>query len=159
MGLIPNDVINQVIERSDIVGLIGNYTALKKAGRNFKALCPFHNEKTPSFVVNPDKQIFHCFGCGVGGNAVGFIMRQEHLEFPEAVRFLANKAGVVVPETASETLSPSRQLREEILKINALSAVFFHDTLLTSHEIDVKAAREYLKGRGVNLETDRKSVV
>ena len=78
MGLIPNDVINQVIERSDIVEIIGNYTALKKAGRNFKALCPFHHEKTPSFVVNPDKQIFHCFGCGVGGNAVGFLMRQEH---------------------------------------------------------------------------------
>ena len=125
MGLIPNDVINQVIERSDIVEIIGNYTALKKAGRNFKALCPFHNEKTPSFVVNPDKQIFHCFGCGVGGNAVGFLMRQEHLEFPEAVRFLANKAGVVIPEDESAAPSPSRQLREEILKVNALAADFF----------------------------------
>jgi len=156
MGLIPNDVINQVIERSDIVEIIGNYTALKKAGRNFKALCPFHNEKTPSFVVNPDKQIFHCFGCGVGGNAVGFLMRQEHLEFPEAVRFLANKAGVVIPEDESVTPSPSRQLREEILKINALAADFFHDILLTSREAEVQAAREYLKARGVNLETVKK---
>src|ERR1017187_9938984 len=135
MGLIPNDVINKVIERSDIVEIIGNYTASKKAGRNFKALCPFHNEKTPSFVVNPDKQIFHCFGCGVGGNVLGFLMRQEHLEFPEAVRFLANKAGVVVPETtSSDVVNPSRQLREEILKINATSAAFFHETLLTSRE-------------------------
>ena len=156
MGLIPNDVINQVIERSDIVELIGNYTALKKAGRNFKALCPFHHEKTPSFVVNPDKQIFHCFGCGVGGNAVGFLMRQEHLEFPEAVRFLADKAGVVIPENDSAAPSPSRQLRDEILKINALAAAFFHETLLTSHEDGVKGAREYLKGRGVDLETVKK---
>ena len=156
MGLIPNEVINQVIERSDIVELIGNYAALKKAGRNFKALCPFHNEKSPSFVVNPDKQIFHCFGCGVGGNAVGFLMRQEHLEFPEAVRFLANKAGVVIPEDESVTPSPSRQLREEIVKINALAAAFFHEILLNSHEIPVKTARDYLKGRGVDLETVKK---
>ena len=156
MGLIPNDVINQVIERSDIVELIGNYTALKKAGRNFKALCPFHHEKTPSFVVNPDKQIFHCFGCGVGGNVVGFLMRQEHLEFPEAVRFLANKAGVVIPDEESATLNPSRQLREEILKVNGLAAIFFHDILLASREGDAQAAREYLKGRGINLETVKK---
>ena len=156
MGLIPNDLINQVIERSDIVEIIGNYTALKKAGRNFKALCPFHNEKTPSFVVNPDKQIFHCFGCGVGGNVVGFLMRQEHLEFPEAVRLLADKAGVVIPQDESAAPSPSRQLRDEILKINALAAAFFHETFLTSHEADVKSAREYLKGRGVDLETVKK---
>src|SRR3984893_13252722 len=133
MGLIPSDVINQVIERSDIVEIIGNYTALKKAGRNFKALCPFHHEKTPSFVVNPDKQFFHCFGCGVGGNVVRFLMRQEHLEFPEAVRFLAQKAGIDVPEETSAP-GPSRQLRDEILKINALAADFFHQTLLTSRE-------------------------
>ena len=156
MGLIPNDVINQVIERSDIVELIGNYTALKKAGRNFKALCPFHNEKTPSFVVNPDKQIFHCFGCGVGGNAVGFLMRQEHLEFPEAVRFLANKAGIVIPDDESAAPSPSKQLREDVLKVNALAATFFHGILLESRETDVKNARDYLKGRGVELETVKK---
>ena len=156
MGLIPNDVINRVIERSDIVEIIGNYTALKKAGHNFKALCPFHNEKTSSFVVNPDKQIFHCFGCGVGGNVIGFLMRQEHLEFPEAVRFLANKAGVVIPEDESSAPSPSRQLREEIFKINALSAEFFHEALVNSREADVKIAREYLKGRGIDLETVKK---
>ncbi len=156
MGLIPNDVINQVIERSDIVEIIGNYTALKKAGRNFKALCPFHHEKTSSFVVNPDKQIFHCFGCGVGGNVIGFLMRQEGFQFPEAVRFLANKLGVVIPEDESTASSPSRQLREEILKINALAAAFFHETLLSSREPDVNIARDYLKGRGVDLETVKK---
>jgi DNA primase len=157
MGLIPNDIINKVIECSDIVEIIGSYTALKKAGRNFKALCPFHHEKTPSFVVNPDKQIFHCFGCGVGGNVIGFLMRQEHLEFPEAVRMLANKAGISIPEdTTGGPSSPSRQLREEIFKINALAADFFHQTLLTNREADAKAARDYLKGRGVNLETVKK---
>jgi DNA primase len=157
MGLIPNEVINQVIDRSDIVETIGNYTALKKAGRNFKALCPFHHEKSPSFVVNPDKQIFHCFGCGVGGNVLGFIMRQEHMEFPEAVRFLAARAGVTVPEETTGTASsPSRQLRDEIIKINTLGAAFFHENLLTSREADAKAARDYLKGRGVSLETVKK---
>ena len=156
MGLIPNDVINRVIERSDIVEIIGNYTALKKAGRNYKALCPFHNEKTPSFVVNPDKQIFHCFGCGVGGNAVGFLMRQEHLEFPEAVRFLAQKAGIVIPEDESSVPNPSRQLREDIIKVNGLAVEFFHETLKTGHDEDVKSGREYLKKRGVDLETVKK---
>jgi DNA primase len=156
MGLIPNDIINRVIERSDIVETIGNYTALKKAGRNFKGLCPFHNEKTPSFVVNPDKQIFHCFGCGAGGNVIGFLMRQEHMDFPEAVRFLADRSGIVIPEDGSAAPNPSRQLREEILKINALAAAFFHEVLLTSREADAKAARDYLKGRGVGLEVVKK---
>ena len=125
MGLIPNDVINQVIERSDIVEIIGNYTALKKAGRNFKALCPFHNEKTPSFVVNPDKQIFHCFGCGVGGNAVGFLMRQEHMEFPEALRFLANKAGVVIPEDRTRGPKPFAPFARRDLKGQCPGSGFF----------------------------------
>ncbi len=152
MGLIPNDIITAVIDRSDIVETIGPYVALKKAGRNFKGLCPFHHEKTPSFVVNPDKQIFHCFGCGIGGNAVGFVMRQERLEFPEALRFLAAKAGITVPETAADSTSPSRRLRDDIYKANELAVQFFHQTLLTSREGTAGAAREYLKGRGIDLE-------
>src|SRR4029077_2715795 len=106
MGLIPNDVINQVIERSDIVEIISSYTALKKAGRNFKALCPFHHEKSPSFVVNPDKQIFHCFGGGVGGSAIGFVMRQERVEFLEAVRLLADQCGVSIERSPDHDGSP-----------------------------------------------------
>jgi DNA primase len=156
MGLIPEDVKQQIIERSDIVEIIGSYTALKKAGRNFKALCPFHTEKTPSFVVNPDRQIFHCFGCNVGGDVIGFLVRQERMTFPEAVRFLAGKAGVVIPDDESAVSSPSRQLREEILKANALAAAFYHETLLSSREADAHAARDYLKGRGINLETVKK---
>jgi DNA primase len=120
MGLIANDTITRVIAASDIVATIGNYTALKKAGRNFKALCPFHHEKTSSFVVNPDKQIFHCFGCGAGGNVIGFIMRQERLEFPEAVRFLADKAGITIEET-NEGQSQTKKLRDEIYHVNQLA--------------------------------------
>ncbi len=156
MGLIPNDIINAVIDRSDIVETIGRYVQLKKAGRNFKALCPFHHEKSPSFVVNPDKQIFHCFGCGAGGNAVGFTMRQEHLGFPEAVRFLADHCGITIPETAGgEADSPSRKLRDEIFKVNELASEYFHELLLTDRGVAANAAREYLKARGVNLETVR----
>ncbi|MEE8581693.1 MAG: CHC2 zinc finger domain-containing protein, partial [Myxococcota bacterium] len=86
MGRIPDDTIHEIRTRVDIVDLIGRFVELKKAGRNFKALCPFHAEKTASFNVNSDRQIFHCFGCGVGGDVVGFLMRHENLSFPEAAR-------------------------------------------------------------------------
>ncbi|MBI3315277.1 MAG: DNA primase [Candidatus Omnitrophica bacterium] len=152
MGLIPNDIITAVIDRSDIVETIGQYIALKKAGRNFKGLCPFHHEKTPSFVVNPDKQIFHCFGCGTGGNVVGFVMRQERLEFPEALRFLAAKVGVTVPETAADAQSPSKKIRDDMIKANELALQFFHQTLLTGRDQGTEAARDYLKNRGINLD-------
>ncbi len=155
MGLIPNEIISAVLERSDIVTTIGKYVQLKKAGRNFKALCPFHHEKSPSFVVNPDKQIFHCFGCGAGGNSVGFIMRQEHLEFPQAVRMLADQCGITIPEDSDTTgaSEPSKQLREDIYRVNGLAVAFFHDQLLTSKDPSANIAREYLKKRGVGLTT------
>ncbi len=155
MGLIPNEIINAVLERSDIVTTIGKYVQLKKAGRNFKALCPFHHEKSPSFVVNPDKQIFHCFGCGAGGNSVGFVMRQEHLEFPQAVRFLADQCGITIPEETSSGVAPdvSKQLRDDCYRVNGLAAEFFHQQLLTSKEPAADTAREYLKKRGVSLAT------
>ncbi|MBI4309702.1 MAG: DNA primase [Candidatus Omnitrophica bacterium] len=157
MGLIPNEIINAVLDRSDIAAVIGRYAQLKKAGRNLKALCPFHQEKSPSFVVNPDKQIFHCFGCGAGGDAVGFIMRQERLEFPQAVRFLAQQCGVAVPEHGNAGAeSPSRKLREDIYKVNELAAGYFHGNLLTGRDAPVHAARDYLKNRGVSLETVRR---
>ncbi|MBI3601400.1 MAG: DNA primase [Candidatus Omnitrophica bacterium] len=153
MGLIAEDMIRQIIDRSDIIDVIGRYVTLKKAGNSFKALCPFHHEKTPSFVVNPDKQIFHCFGCGVGGDVVGFIMRQERVEFPQAVRFLADQAGIVIPEDQEQAPGPSKNLKDEIYKINEWALVFFHETLLTSRQPKPKAARDYLKSREVDLET------
>lgn len=152
MGLIAEDIIRTVIDRSDIVEVIGRYVTLKKYGSNFKALCPFHTEKSPSFVVNPDKQIFHCFGCNVGGNVASFIMRQERLEFPQAIRFLADQMGIVIEE--QETVSsPSKKIKDDIYKINEWALQFFHEQLLTSRQESAKAARDYLKGRGVDLET------
>lgn len=155
MGLIPNEIIGAVLDRSDIASVIGRYVQLKKAGRNFKALCPFHHEKSPSFVVNPDKQIFHCFGCGVGGNAIGFIMRQERLEFPQAVRFLADQCGITIPEDGDDNASPDKKIRDAIYQVNELAVGFYHDRLLTGRDPAATAAREYLKGRGVSLETVR----
>ena len=94
MGLIPQEIISQILDRANIIDVIAGYIPLQLVGRNFKAPCPFHQEKTPSFVVNPDKQIFHCFGCGGGGNVVTFVMKQERMEFPEALKFLAEKIGI-----------------------------------------------------------------
>ena len=101
MGRIPDEIIQQVRDRVDIVDLVGRFVSLKPAGRTHKGLCPFHNEKTPSFVVTPDRQSFKCFGCGEGGGAFQFLMRMENLTFPEAVRTLAAQNGIEVPETGS----------------------------------------------------------
>jgi len=155
MGLIPEDIISQVIERSDIVQSVSSYVPLKKAGRNFKACCPFHNEKTPSFVVNPDKQIFHCFGCGVGGNVVSFVIKQENVEFPEAIRMLADKAGIFIP-SHTDPDDKTRGLKQSIFNANNFAVDFFYDCLLKSKTKDVTQARDYLKKRGVNLEIVKK---
>ncbi len=154
MALIPEEIISQIIERCDLAETIGSYIPLKKAGRNFKANCPFHNEKTPSFVVNPEKQIFHCFGCGVGGNVITFLMKQDRLEFPEAVKILAQKANIILPEDNAQSQPNSNQnLRNAILKINELAAQYFHNILLSEKTKSAQEAREYLKQRKVSLQT------
>lgn len=152
MALISDDIIAQVIGRCDIVETVGGYMALRRAGRNFKGLCPFHHEKTPSFVVNPDKQIFHCFGCGVGGNVISFVMRQDRLEFPEAVRALAEKVGIQITHADSGPRDDTRPL----YKVNELAAQYFFETLIADKSPAAKAAREYLKGRQVSLEIVQK---
>lgn len=98
MGRISDDIIHAIRDRVEIVDLVARHVALRQVGRSFKGLCPFHTEKTPSFHVHPERQIFHCFGCDVGGDAFGFLMRQENLSFPEAVRALARECGIEVPE-------------------------------------------------------------
>jgi DNA primase len=141
---IPEEIIDQIQTRSDIVEVISRYVPLKKAGRNYKAPCPFHREKTPSFIVSPDKQIYHCFGCGAGGNVFSFLMRQENIEFPEAVEMLAEKAGV-----ALKRLTPERReaasLAGELYRINELASQFFQGSLLQN-----ASAREYLSSRGLS---------
>ena len=119
MGRIPDETLNEIRDRVYIADLVGRYVDLKRAGRSYKGLCPFHSEKTPSFHVNPDRQIFHCFGCGQGGDVFGFLMRHEGLTFPEAVRTLARECGVEIPETARER--GERGLGEQIFAANALA--------------------------------------
>ena len=148
-GLIPDNVINDIQTRCDIAEVISGYIPLKRAGRNFKANCPFHQEKTPSFMVNPSKQIYHCFGCGAGGDVFGFVMKYENIEFPEAVKMLARKAGVVIPER-SEKAREEASLTEKLLKANEL-AVHFYQDMLTKPA--AAAAREYLAKRDIGADT------
>jgi len=137
-GFIPNEIIDQIVEGSDIVELIGSYVPLKKSGKNYQALCPFHQERTPSFVVSPGKQLFHCFGCGVGGNVFTFLMKWEKVSFPEAVKIVGEKIGISVP-----TLDKPGGYREELYRTNALAADFFHQKLKES-----KFTLNYLFKRG-----------
>lgn len=139
------DQIEQVRRKVDIVELIGEQVALKKAGRNYKALCPFHEEKTPSFMVSPERQIFKCFGCSVGGDVFKFLMETEKIEFGEALRMLADRVGVELKQ-----FRPSRdqQIKDKLLEINHLASEFYH-YLLTKHAVGKKAL-QYLLKRGIN---------
>ena len=124
------ETIDEVRARNDIVDVIGQYVQLKRAGSSYMGLCPFHSEKTPSFSVSPSKQIFHCFGCGKGGNVITFVMEEEHLSFPEAVRFLADRAGMQIEETGrtpgeQEAAKRKRAREEELLAINKEAAYFY----------------------------------
>ena len=111
MPLVPDTVLDEIQARVDIAELIGRYVTFKRVERQFKARCPFHQERTPSFHVNTDKQIFHCFGCGVGGNIFSFLMQQDRLTFPEAVQQLADQAGVALPAApAGREDHPEQQL-------------------------------------------------
>ena len=146
-GSIPDDKIEEIRSRADIASLIGEYVILKKAGKNYLGLCPFHREKTPSFTVSPDKQMFYCFGCSEGGNVFSFLMKLNHLTFPEAVRQLAKKVGVVIPErTMSREEKERYSLAEQIRQVNELAAGFFMKTLQSPAG---ENAREYLRKRGI----------
>lgn len=141
------DERDQIKDRIDIVDLISEYLPLKKAGTNFKAPCPFHQEKTPSFMVSPDKQIWHCFGCGKGGDVFTFIMEKEGMEFGEALRALAKKAGVEIKPRNPQQWSRKSKLYE----INNLAARYFHQAFLKSREADI--ARRYFAKRQFNAQT------
>ncbi|NPV03760.1 MAG: DNA primase [Syntrophaceae bacterium] len=146
-GHIPEDRIEEIRNRINIVDLVSEYVTLKKAGRNFLGLCPFHKEKTPSFTVNAEKQIYHCFGCGEGGNAFSFLMKINNMTFPEAVRHLAGKLGVTLPsrEFSAEEKS-QRDLRESLIRANRVAALFYERTLRSAAG---SRAREYLEKRGI----------
>jgi len=142
----PDSFIDDLIHRCDIEDVVSDYVQLtKRSGSNKFGLCPFHNEKTPSFSVNSDKQIYHCFGCGKGGSVINFIMEIENLSFPDAVRFLAKRAGVTVPE--DDSVAPEqRNRRERLLRLNRDAAKFFYDML--SKPVG-EAAVGYMNRRGI----------
>src|SRR5262245_16343150 len=151
MGLIPQQTIDEVLNRCDIVEVVSSYVSLKRAGRNFKALSPFNSEKTPSFIVSPDKQIFHCFSSGLGGNVITFVMKMERVEFPEAVRILAKRVGIEIPEDKAKTAHDN--VRQVIFKVNEQAVDYFHRNLLQGKSADVEAAKKYLKERQILPET------
>src|SRR3954451_4417132 len=123
-----NSPVEQVRSAVDLVELVGQYVALKKAGRYFKALCPFHSEKTPSFVVWPDSGHWHCFGCGEGGDAFTFLMKVENLTFPEALRRLADRIGIVINRT--ERPEKQREADRRLYAANEAAAIYYHNLLL-----------------------------
>ena len=148
---IPEEKINDIKNSADIVDIISETVVLKKSGKNFLGLCPFHSEKTPSFTVSPDKQIFYCFGCNTGGNVFSFLMKQEGLSFPEAARMLARRYGIDIPV---RTMSPEQKRRiserESVLAINRQAMDFFRCALLEN--ASGKKAMEYLLKRGISRE-------
>jgi DNA primase len=146
VGRIPEETIQAIRDRVDIVDLVGRYVSLRQTGRSFKALCPFHAEKTPSFHVHPERQIFHCFGCGAGGNAFGFLMKHENLSFPEVVRVLGRECGVEVPEESGAEAGLGERLREA----NEVAQRLYRAAL---QRREGAAARAYLERRGLGSET------
>ncbi len=148
-GLIPQSFIDDLLNRSDIVEVVGSRIQLKKTGKNYSALCPFHKEKTPSFSVSPDKQFYYCFGCGAGGNALGFVMDHDQLDFPQAVEELAKRAGMEVPREDSGRKHKPRQPVDSPLYPLLAAAADYYRQALKSHPTR-KAAVEYLKGRGLS---------
>ena len=148
-GHIPDIKIEEIKNRANIVDLVSDYVTLKKAGRNFVGLCPFHKEKTPSFTVTPDRQMFYCFGCGEGGNIFAFMMKINQMTYPEAVRHLAKKTGVVITEQAIQKDREESGFREQLIQINEIAANHYVRNLTSPSG---KEAMEYLRQRGLRDE-------
>ncbi len=141
---------DRVKQQADIVRVIGEYVRLKKGGQNFTGLCPFHGEKSPSFAVHPVKQIFHCFGCGKGGDVFTFVMEMEKCPFPEAVRMVAEKCGIAVPQPKERTPEERRenQQRSALVEMHREAQTFFAKQLDATPE--GRTGKAYLEGRGLS---------
>ena len=147
----PDELISEIINATDIVSLVSSYVHLKKSGSGYMACCPFHREKTPSFHISAEKQLYHCFGCGVGGSAIQFVMAAENLDFPDAVRFLAERAGINVPEAdSSDTTDEYYKRKRRIYDMNRDAARFFREVLLSEKG---KTSLDYLLKRGLSMKT------
>ena len=147
-GQIPPQFIDELLSRVDIVDIIDARVPLKKAGKNLHACCPFHNEKTPSFTVSPDKQFYHCFGCGAHGTAIGFLMEYDQLSFPESIQELADTVGMQVPVTQQAALTPARQNLYDLM--DKVSRYYVHQ--LQNHP-QRQAFQDYIQQRGLSPET------
>lgn len=145
-----DELIDEIRNSNDIVDIISQYVNLKKSGRNFFGLCPFHNEKSPSFAVSPDKQIFHCFGCGVGGNVFHFVSKIENIGFKESVEMLANRANITLPTIDNEQDNKLSYLKSRVYEINKQTAQFYHENL---YKPTSKIAQEYIKKRKLDNNT------
>lgn len=145
-----DELIDEIKSSNDIVDTISQYVKLKRSGRNFFGLCPFHREKSPSFSVSPDKQIFHCFGCGVGGNVIHFISKIENLDFRETLEYLAERSGIELPTSENEQFNKRQILKDKVFKINEETAQFYHENL---YKPTAKQAQEYVKTRKLNNNT------
>ncbi len=152
--MIAEGKISEVRERSSIVEVISDYLTLKKTGRNFLGLCPFHAEKTPSFTVNEEKAIFHCFGCGAGGNVFHFLMQYDHLTFPEAVERVAKRYGITVERLDRPEARRNAEEKESLYRLNERAAAYFHEVLFGRPE--GKRALQYLKTRGIEEQVARR---
>lgn len=149
--MIPHEYIEEVVRRNDIVDVIGTYVQLRHRGRTHNGLCPFHNEKTPSFTVYPDNQSFYCFGCQEGGDVITFTKKINNLDYVEAIKMLASRAGMPLPEEDDQT----GRLRSRVLSINKDAARFFHEQL-NAETAEAKTARRYWRGRGLSDSTIRR---
>ena len=145
-----DEILDEIRSRNDIVSTISQYMTLKRKGRNYFGLCPFHNEKSPSFSVSPDKQIFHCFGCGVGGDVINFVKKIENIGFLDSVRLLAEKSGIQLPNDISKAEEKNIKLKNRVYKINELAAKFYHENL---YKPTSKIAQDYIKKRKLNNAT------
>ena len=149
MARIPDDLIDSIRSQADIVDVVSDYVSLRKSGKNYQGLCPFHDEKTPSFSVNPERQIFHCFGCGKGGSVFSFLMEHEHVTFVEAVRHVARRLSITIPDTYREREASSEA--ESLGQVTRFAARFFHECLLNSDQGSI--VRRYTAKRGLSDET------
>lgn len=149
-------LIEEIKANNDVVDVISQYVILKRSGRNFSGLCPFHKEKTPSFSVSPDRQIFHCFGCGIGGDVISFICKIENVNYKEAIEILAEKAGIILPVADNDRENKRDLLRQKVYEINEIVANFYHENLYLPM---AKTAQEYVKKRKLDNNTLKKFMI
>ena len=148
--MIPKDTIDEILMRTDIESLISGYVSLKRTSDTYKGLCPFHSEKSPSFTVYPKTSSFYCFGCGIGGDAVTFVKQIEHLDYPDAIEFLAKRAGITIVDDDKYARQEKKVDRNRMYKMNADAASFFHRCLISNIPGAKDALAYFTEKRGLS---------